>query len=141
VKRCEVEFEFVEFVPREMEEGTLYISTEYATAVHRCCCGCGAKVTTPLAPAEWRLIFDGKTVSLEPSIGNWSFPCQSHYWIRRNRVAWSGPMTKEEIATVRRDRVTLNAPAHEAGGSGGRAGAGRGGVWSRIRRAVRVRGR
>lgn len=31
----------------------------------------------------WTLIFDGDTVSLDPSIGNWSFHCQSHYLIVR----------------------------------------------------------
>ena len=30
--------------------------------------------------------YDGETVSLSPSIGNFQFPCKSHYWIRENRV-------------------------------------------------------
>ena len=81
--------EFVEFVPDVVEEGKLYISIEYATVVHKCCCGCGKEVVTPLSPADWKLIFDGKTISLDPSIGNWSFPCRSHYWIRNNRVRWA----------------------------------------------------
>jgi len=136
MRRSEITFGFVEFVPKELEEGELYISTEYATAVHRSCCGCGSKVTTPLAPDEWRLIFDGRSVSLEPSIGKWSFPCQSHHWIRRNRMAWSGPMSKEQIAE-----------AETRSGSGGELAdattnthdiAVREGIWSRIRAAVRT---
>jgi len=136
MKRTEMTFEFVEFVSKDLEEGKLYISTEYATAVHRCCCGCGSKVTTPLAPDEWRLIFDGKTVSLEPSIGNWSFRCLSHYWIRRNKIAWSGPMSKAQIGSVRRGRapagepVYANTNAHDI--------ALREGFWSRIRTAIRI---
>ena len=110
MKRSDIVFEFVEYVPSELEEGTLYISTTYATAVHRCCCGCGSKITTPLAPSEWSLTFDGETVSLSPSIGNWSFPCQSHYWIRRNRIDWAGRMSPEEIAQVRKGRVPSGAP-------------------------------
>ncbi|WP_353963011.1 DUF6527 family protein [Streptomyces sp. NBC_00365] len=39
-------------------------------------CGCGRKVVTPLAPQEWKLTLDGVSVSLHPSIGNWSFPLQ-----------------------------------------------------------------
>ena len=80
---------FVECIPDTLEDAVLYISVKYGTAVHRCCCGCGREVVTPLTPTDWKLIFDGETVSLHPSIGNWNFPCRSHYWIRNNRVAWA----------------------------------------------------
>jgi hypothetical protein len=59
---------------------------EYATAAHNCCCGCGLQVVTPFTPADWKFTFDGETVSLWPSIGNWNFPCRSHYIIRHNRI-------------------------------------------------------
>jgi hypothetical protein len=61
---------FVEVVPREREDGVLYISTTYRTMVHNCACGCGTKVTTPLSPARWHFTFDGDTISVLPSIGN-----------------------------------------------------------------------
>jgi len=89
--------EFVEFVPDELEQGTVYISMRFATASHLCCCGCGNKVVTPIRPTDWKLIFDGKTVSLHPSIGNWSFPCQSHYWINNNRAEWAPQWSREQI--------------------------------------------
>lgn len=89
-------------MPVELEDGILYISIPFKTAIHKCCCGCGNKVVTPLAPTEWKLTFDGETVSLNPSIGNWSFPCQSHYWIRRNHIDWSRKFSKAEVAAVRR---------------------------------------
>ena len=79
---------FVEFIPRELDSNTIYVSISYATAIHNCCCGCGNRVVTPLAPKEWKLIFDGRTISLEPSIGNWRYSCRSHYWITNNRVIW-----------------------------------------------------
>ena len=41
-------------------------------------------------------------MSLWPSIGNWSFPCRSHYWVVENRVEWSYDMTPEEIDAGRR---------------------------------------
>lgn len=66
-----------------------------------CCCGCGSEITTPLSPTGWRLIFDGRTVSLEPSVGNWSYPCRAHYWIRRGRVEWAPRWSDEEIAEGR----------------------------------------
>lgn len=97
--------EFVEFVPTDLKEGTLYVSVGYATVVHRCCCGCGKEVVTPLSPTDWRLTYDGETVTLNPSIGNWDFPCQSHYWIERNEVVWAPSWSREEIAAERaRDR-------------------------------------
>jgi hypothetical protein len=94
---------FTEHIPPDLEPGTLYISLTYATALHLCACGCGRKVVTPLSPAEWQLIFDG-TVSIHPSIGNWQYPCQSHYFIRSNQVIWARRFTPDQVKTsLRRD--------------------------------------
>jgi hypothetical protein len=79
---------FVEEIPEDLVPGTLYICIPYATAVHLCACECGREVVTPLTPVDWRLTFNGR-VSLSPSIGNWGFPCRSHYWIVDERVRWS----------------------------------------------------
>lgn len=96
---------FVEFIPDELEEGVIYISRRYSTASHLCCCGCGSEVVTPLNPAKWRVVEKHGKVSLTPSVGNWSFPCQSHYWISGNRVTWAPGMAPEFIAAVQaRDR-------------------------------------
>ena len=92
---------FVEYIPDELDNGTIYISIGFATAAHKCCCGCGEEVVTPLSPTDWKLTFDGETVSLFPSIGNWSFACQSHYWIERNRVRWAPRWSRGEIAAGR----------------------------------------
>lgn len=98
--------EFVEYIPSELKDGTIYVSIAYATASHKCFCGCGNEVVTPISPTDWELTFDGKTISLNPSIGNWSFPCQSHYWLKRNRIRWAPRMSKKEIAGVRaQDRI------------------------------------
>jgi Family of unknown function (DUF6527) len=88
---------FVEFIPHDLEPGILYVSMPYATAAHLCACGCGGRTITPLSPVDWRLSFDGESVSLWPSIGNWGFLCQSHYWIRDNRVVWSRKWTSQRI--------------------------------------------
>lgn len=79
---------FVKSAPDTLEDGVIYVSVEYASAMHKCCCGCGHEVVTPFSPTDWQLTFDGRSISLYPSIGNWSFKCQSHYWIRNNRVEW-----------------------------------------------------
>ncbi|MGA8148275.1 MAG: DUF6527 family protein [Gallionellaceae bacterium] len=92
-----LEHKFVEFVPDSPKEGILYVCIEIATVVHKCCCGCGNEVVTPLSPTDWRLTFDGETITLHPSIGNWGFKCQSHYWIRNNMVKWAGQLPQEQI--------------------------------------------
>ena len=94
---------FVEFIPTELEDNVIYVSLDYCTVVHNCCCGCGNEVVTPLSPTDWKLTFDGESISLYPSIGNWSFSCQSHYWIKNNRVQWAKRWSKKEII-VRRQR-------------------------------------
>lgn len=93
--------EFVEYIPNDLEEGTIYVSIGFATVAHKCCCGCGKEVITPLSPTDWKLIFDGQSISLDPSIGNWNFACQSHYWIIANRVIWAPRWSQKEITAGR----------------------------------------
>jgi hypothetical protein len=93
--------EFVDFIPSHLKDGTVYVSLPFATAVHKCCCGCGNEVVTPLSPTDWTLIFDGASISLDPSIGNWSFSCRSHYWITRNTVMWARDWSSAEVEAVR----------------------------------------
>lgn len=93
--------EFVEYIPEQLEQGVLYVTVRFGTVVHTCCCGCGLEVVTPLSPADWHLTFDGESISLYPSIGNWSLPCRSHYWIKSNRVVWAPQWSDAEIAAGR----------------------------------------
>lgn len=92
---------FVEFIPDVLEDGMIYISMDFATAAHKCACGCGNEVVTPFSPTDWKMTFNGEAVSLHPSIGNWNFDCQSHYWIKNNRVEWSGKWSKKKISDGR----------------------------------------
>lgn len=93
--------EFVEKIPPTIEAGIIYISKKRPIAVHSCCCGCGGKVVTPLRPMDWELTDHGDSISLRPSIGNWSFKCQSHYWITKGKVIWSYQMNPYEIKQIR----------------------------------------
>lgn len=92
---------FVEVIPDRLEKGTLYICERYHTAIHLCCCGCGEEVVTPLSPVEWSVHMSRGKISLHPSIGNWSFECRSHYWIRNNQVVWAGGLTDKQIKLVK----------------------------------------
>jgi len=105
MKRTAATHAFVEFIPpvQDMDEGKVYISIPYATVAHRCMCGCGCEVVTPLSPIHWQLMFDGKTISLHPSIGSWSLPCHSHYWIRNDKVVWARRWSPKEIEQCRAD--------------------------------------
>jgi hypothetical protein len=100
-RRTSLTHEFVEYIPNDLADGKIYVSIPFATVAHKCCCGCGNEVITPLSPTDWKLIFDGQSISLDPSIGNWSFACQSHYWIQQNRVKWARGWSREEIGAGR----------------------------------------
>lgn len=88
---------FVKAFPDKLGEGILYVSVEYGTAAHRCFCGCGSEVYTRFSPRDWSMKFNGETVSISPSIGNWSFACQSHYILDGGRVHWAGRWSRERI--------------------------------------------
>lgn len=100
-KCIKIEHRFVKSFPDKLEEGVLYVSIDYASVAHNCLCGCGNEVITPLSPTDWSLTFNGESVSLTPSIGNWSFPCQSHYWIEDDAVRWAAKWSKEKIEAGR----------------------------------------
>ena len=98
-----LDLEFVGHIPDVLKDGTLYISMGYATAIHKCACGCGHEIVTPLSPIDWTLTFDGVSVTLDPSIGNWSYSCQSHYLIIKNRIVWSDRWSKSRIQRNRQE--------------------------------------
>ena len=101
-----LEHRFCTHIPEILEPGLLYISMDFATAAHSCCCGCGEEIVTPFTPTDWRMVFDGQTISLWPSVGNWSLPCRSHYVVKGGVVVEAPPWSDEEIAAERkRDRA------------------------------------
>lgn len=131
-----ITFEFVEAVPSPREEGKLYISIKYRTAIHSCFCGCGMKVVTPIRPTGWSLTYDGDSVSLAPSVGNWSFKCRSHYVIRKNRAVPAGDMDQADIEAGRkRDSALRDDYFRATGGTASpvaTAPAKKRGFWARL---------
>lgn len=109
--------EFVDYVPEQLEDSVLYVSIRFGTVVHRCACGCGEEVVTPLGPAEWKLTYDGRTVSLAPSIGNWSFPCRSHYWIVEGSVQWARGFSDSRVTLVRQEARKRRAAYYQGEGA------------------------
>jgi hypothetical protein len=97
-----LEHRFVERFPDVLEPGVLYVSLEYGSAAHSCCCGCGEEVVTPLTPTDWNITYDGEAITLHPSVGNWTLNCRSHYVIRRGKVIEAPSWTDAAIAAQRR---------------------------------------
>lgn len=97
----------VESFPRPLAPGVLYVSYRFSCAAHACACGCGREVITPLSPVQWRLTRGLSGASLRPSIGNWSFPCRSHYWIKCGRVEWAAGMDEADIREGREANARL----------------------------------
>lgn len=147
MKKRVIAHEFVEFIPRDMEPDKLYVSLHYGTMSHLCLCGCGTEIVTPISPIGWTLHFDGAAVSLTPSVGNWTLPCKSHYFIEAGGVTWARRMSEDEIAAVKqRDKSDLQRfytkgkpviskvpPAEPEPPGDSNASTERRGAWARIR--------
>lgn len=91
----------VEYMPKELQPGILYVSDKFGTAAHLCACGCGQKIRTPLGPTEWSVKEVAGRPSVWPSVGNWQKACQSHYIIRDGKIIWCGQWSLEQIAAGR----------------------------------------
>lgn len=80
---------FVYRIPEKLEHGVLYICLDCNVIIHQCACGCGEKTVTPIDKKNgWVIKYDGETITLRPSIGNFNIPCNSHYYITENKVDW-----------------------------------------------------
>jgi hypothetical protein len=101
MKTVTLTHEFVQEIPEHLTEGALYVSLTHATVVHLCCCGCREEVVTPLTPTDWKITFDGESISLWPSIGSWTLQCRSHYVIERGRVVIAKPWSAKQIEKER----------------------------------------
>ena len=77
----------------------------YTAAGHLCACGCKTEVMTPFSPIDWSLTFDGQSATLNRSIGNSTFACESHYFIRNNKVQWSYKIDGNEGKKVHRAQL------------------------------------
>lgn len=83
--------EYVEYMPKKMKHGILYVSHKFSLAIHLCACGCGVKSVTPFNDAkEWKLSEKNGEVTLRPSIGNFNGekPYHAHYYITNNKIKW-----------------------------------------------------
>ena len=104
MKCSKFDIEFVHRVPSQPKDGILYVCLECNVVVHLCACGCGEKVVLPIAPDFWKFYYDGEGVSLFPSVGNFNFACNSHYYIRNSNVLW---VAEDEDSDLKRNEHTF----------------------------------
>ena len=126
MKLTQIRLERVHYMPEVLEPGVLYVSEEFDSVLHLCACGCGSKVSTPLGPTEWSFKDTPDGPTLDPSVGNWQLPCQSHYWIWAGRVEWSTKWSPKQIAAGRRHEEDKRRSYYAA------LDRQRGGWWSRL---------
>lgn len=97
-----VDLELVQFMPKELKPGILYVAEEFGAAAHLCACGCGSKIRTPLGPVDWSLEETANGPTLYPSIGNWQQACKSHYWIFEGEIIWEDAWSPKQIQADRK---------------------------------------
>jgi len=90
-EKSEIRFDivYVIFIPKQLEEFTLYISEEFGHITHICPCGCKQKIDIGIAPFwkdGWTMTENNGEVSLSPSLLN-RF-CGAHYFFRNNKIEW-----------------------------------------------------
>lgn len=68
-----------------MEQGKIYISSEYETFTYLCLCGCGEECPLPTTEGEWSITDNDGRVTITPSILQ-RFACKSHYIITNGKA-------------------------------------------------------
>lgn len=114
MKLSHITMERVEYMPKQLQPGILYVSEKFCTAAHLCACGCGEKIRTPLGPTEWSVKETAGGPSVWPSVGNWQKACQSHYVIRNGRIIWHDQWSAAQIAAGRRDEQERRQAHYDA---------------------------
>jgi hypothetical protein len=97
MKQTRFKHEVVKSFPEKLRNGTVYVTADRDLAGHLCACGCEKEVITPLSSTDWSIKLDRRGVTLNPSIGNWAYPCRSHYFIWDGNVVWEDNMSNEAI--------------------------------------------
>lgn len=99
---------FVEQIPEKLDNNKLYVCIKYNIAAHRCACGCGTEIFTPISKKfGWTLSYDGENASLKPSIGNGNYSCHSHYFLKDGTVQWLTPIKSDSVPIEKMGIKTL----------------------------------
>jgi hypothetical protein len=94
----------VERLPKQLEQGVLYHSTEFEVAALSCACGCGHRVML-LVPDSHQVSSQGGMATVRPSISVCDAPCKSHYIITSGRVEWLPAFSGAMASSVMRKQI------------------------------------
>jgi hypothetical protein len=94
----------VERLPKQLEQGVLYHSTEFEVAALSCACGCGHRVML-LVPDSHQVTAQGGFATVRPSISVCDAPCKSHYIITSGRVEWLPAFSEAMASSVMRGQI------------------------------------
>ncbi|MET4177576.1 hypothetical protein ABIB99_008701 [Bradyrhizobium sp. LA6.1] len=94
----------VERLPKRLEQGVLYHSTEFEVAALSCACGCGHRVML-LVPDSHQVSSQGGMATVRPSISVCDAPCKSHYIITSGRVEWLPAFSEAMASSVMRKQI------------------------------------
>ena len=94
IRKESVTPKYVEFMTNvnDMKDNIIYISLKYGVTGHRCLCGCGLLTILPLNQKEdseeirnhgWGMTDNDGKLTFTPSVGNYQYPCKSHYIITK----------------------------------------------------------
>jgi len=85
IRKESVTPEYIEFMPEvdDMKENTIYISLKFSVTGHRCLCGCGSLTILPINNDGWNMTDNDNKLTFTPSVGNFQYPCKSHYIITK----------------------------------------------------------
>ena len=70
---------------KEMEQGKIYISSDYEISNHLCLCGCGEECPLPTGDNGWSHTEKDGKITITPSILQ-RFSCKSHYIITNGKA-------------------------------------------------------
>lgn len=88
MKITKIQIKNVGIIPNDLEEWVLYLSERYWLSKHKCFCWCGSDVVLTLDRWSHYIHFMDWTLTVSPSIGSFSIPCNSHYFIKNNTIEW-----------------------------------------------------
>ena len=114
MKLSHIKLQRVEYMPKRLEPGVLYVSEKFGAVAHLCACGCGEKIRTPLGPTEWTFMEKISGPSLRPSVGNWQKACKSHYIVDGGEIIWCDAWTAEQIMAGRRTEEVRRKTYYDA---------------------------
>ncbi|MBB4263757.1 DUF6527 family protein [Bradyrhizobium sp. CIR3A] len=114
MKLSTLKLQRVEYMPKQLESGILYVSEKFSAAAHLCACGCGEKIRTPLGPTEWSVKETTGGPSVWPSVGNWQKACQSHYVIQNGKIIWHDQWSAAQIAAGSRSEQERRKAHYDA---------------------------